>query len=157
MAGDFGYRGDRSARGAFAHVVSPLAGFLLLIAALLDILQGASAVADDELYTQAKQYLYELDLTAWGWIHIAIGVLGVVVAVGILRRAAWGLVSGLAVAIISILTNFAFLPIYPAWSAFVIAFDVVVIWALCVQLDLPARPDHRPDPNAELKDHQGDP
>jgi hypothetical protein len=156
VAGEFGYGSDRSTPAAFAHVVSPFAGFLLMVASLLDILQGISAVADDELYTQAKQYLYELDLTAWGWIHIVIGVVGIVVSVGILRRTPWGLVSGLVVATIGILTNFAFLPVYPAWSAFVIAFNLVVIWALCVQLDLPPRQDLRPDPIAALKDYQDD-
>jgi hypothetical protein len=156
VAGEFGFGADRSAKGAFSHVVSPFAAFLLMIASLLDILQGAAAVANDELYTQAKQYLYKLDLTAWGWIHIVIGVLGVVVAVGILRRSAWGLVAGLAVAIIGILTNFAFLPVYPVWSAFVISFNVVVVWALWVQLDLPPRPDLRPDPIAELKNYNTD-
>jgi hypothetical protein len=154
VAGDFGYGADRSGRSAFAHVVSPFAAFLLMIASLLDILPGASAVAHDELYTQAKQYLYELDLTAWGWIHIVVGVLGVVVSVGILRRSAWGLVAGLTVAAIGILTNFAFLPAYPVWSAFVIGFNAIVVWALWVQLDLPSRPDVRPNPVAELKGYQ---
>ncbi|GAA4731437.1 hypothetical protein GCM10023350_13510 [Nocardioides endophyticus] len=156
MAGDFGYGANRSGRVAFAHVVSPFAAFLLMIASLLDILQGASAVADDELYTQAKQYLYELDLTAWGWTHIVIGVLGAVVSVGILRRSGWGLVGGLAVAIVGILTNFAFLPVYPVWSGFVIAFNLVVVWALWVQLDPQPRPDLRPHPIAELKSYQDD-
>jgi hypothetical protein len=156
VGGELGFAADRSAKGAFAHVVSPFAGFLLMIASLLDILQGASAVADDELYTQAKQYLYELDLTAWGWIHIVTGVLGVVVSVGILRRSGWGLVAGLAVAIVGILTNFAFLPAYPVWSAFVIGFNTIVVWALWVQLDLPSRPDVRPDPIAALKEYRDD-
>jgi hypothetical protein len=151
VTGEFGSAADKSARGAYAYVVSPFAAYLLIIASLLDLLQGASAVADDELYTQAKQYLYELDLTVWGWIHIVIGVLGIAVAVGILRRSAWGLVGGLTVASVGILTNFAFLPVYPWWSAFIIVFDVVVVWAFCVQLDLPPRPDRRPDPIAALK------
>lgn len=142
MAGDFGFDADASARSSFAHVVSPFAGFMLMIASLFDILQGASAVANDEIFSDAEQYLYELDLTAWGWIHIVIGVLGIAVSVGILRRSSWGLVSGLAVAAVGILTSFAFLPAFPAWSAFVIGFNAIVIWALYVQLDLRARPDH---------------
>ncbi len=134
MAGEFGYGADRSGPGAFEYVVSPFAGFLLLIVSLLDILQGLSAVADDELYRQSEQYLYELDLTAWGWVHIVLGVLGVLVAVGILMRASWALFTGIIVASLSVLTNFMFLPVYPVWSAFIIGFNVLVIWALSNQL-----------------------
>ena len=120
----------------FADVTAAFAGFLLVIASVLDILQGASAVAHDELYTSGKEYLYEIDLTAWGWVHIGVGVLGVVVAVGILRRTTWGRLAGLAVATVAILTNFAFLPAYPVWAAFIIGFNTLVAWALWVQLDL---------------------
>ena len=135
-------------------LVLPFAGVLLLIASLLDLLQGASAVAEDELYTQAKEYLYEMDLTAWGWIHIVIGALGVVVAVAILARATWGLVAGLAVAVVGIVTNFAFLPVYPVWSAFIIGFNALVVWSLYAELDLRPRPDLRPDPVAALRSYQ---
>jgi hypothetical protein len=134
VAGDFGYGSDRSARGAFAHVVSPFAGFLLLIVSLLDVLQGLSAVANDDLYAQGGDYLYEFDLTTWGWVHLVLGVLGVLVAVGILLRAGWALFTGIVVASLSVLTNFMFLPIYPAWSAFIIGFNVLVIWALSNEL-----------------------
>lgn len=127
-----------------------------MIASILDVLQGASAVAEDELYTQAKQYLYEMDLTVWGWIHIAIGVLGIVVAVGILARGTWALSAGLGVAVAGIMTNFAFLPVYPVWSAFLIGLDVVVVWALYVELGVRPRPDLRPDPVAALRDYQDD-
>jgi hypothetical protein len=135
-------------------LVPPLAGVLLLIASLLDLLQGASAVAEDELYTQAKEYLYEMDLTAWGWIHIVIGVLGAVVAVAILARRTWGLVAGLAVAVVGIVTNVAFLPVYPAWSAFIIGFNVLVLLAMYAELDVRPRPDLRPDPMAALRDYR---
>lgn len=137
-------------------LVLPFAGVLLLIASLLDLLQGASAVAEDELYTQAKEYLYEMDLTAWGWIHIVIGALGVVVAVAILARATWGLVAGLAVAVVGIVTNFAFLPVYPVWSAFIIGFNALVVWSLYAELDLRPRPDLRPHPVAGLRGYEAD-
>jgi hypothetical protein len=125
---------DDSTRGLAADLTATFAGVLLLIASCFDIIQGVSAVADDDLFAQGSEYLYKFNVTAWGWIHIVIGVLGVAVAIGVLRRASWGQVTGLMVAGLSILTNFAFLPVYPLWAAFVIGFDALVIWALCVQL-----------------------
>jgi hypothetical protein len=125
---------DYSTRGLAADVTATFAGVLLMIASFFDILQGASAVANDDLYAQGSEYLYKFDMTAWGWIHVVIGVLGVAVSIGILRRAGWGQVTGIIVAGLSMLTNFAFLPVYPVWGAFIIGFNALVIWALCVQM-----------------------
>jgi hypothetical protein len=125
---------DDSTRGFVADLTATFGGVLLLIASGFDILQGASAVANDDLYAQGSEYLYKLDMTAWGWVHIILGVLGVLVAVGILMRASWGQITGIMVASLMILTNFMFLPIYPVWGAFIIGFNALVIWALCSQL-----------------------
>jgi hypothetical protein len=38
------------------------------------------------------------------------------------------------IASLSILTNFVFLPVYPLWGAFIIAFNAAVIWSLSYQL-----------------------
>jgi hypothetical protein len=125
---------DDSTKGFFADLTATFGGVLLLIASGFDLLQGASAVANDDLYAQGSEYLYKFDMTAWGWVHIILGVLGVLVAVGILMRAGWGQITGIMIASLSILTNFMFLPIYPVWSAFIIGFNAIVIWALCSQL-----------------------
>jgi hypothetical protein len=39
-------------------------------------------------------------------------------------------VVGITLALVSALTNFAFIPYYPFWALTVIALDVFVIWAL---------------------------
>jgi hypothetical protein len=125
---------DDSTRGFVADMTATFGGVLLLIASAFDILQGGSAVANDDLYSQGSDYLYKFDMTAWGWVHIILGVLGAAVAVGILLRASWGQITGIMVAGLSVLTNFMFLPIYPVWSAFIIGFNAIVIWALCSQM-----------------------
>jgi hypothetical protein len=125
---------DTSAKGGLADVTSAFAGVLLLLASLFDLLQGMSAVHDDELYAAGSDYLFRIDVTAWGWVHIVIGLLGVGVSIGILMRKAWGMVTGMIVASLSILTNFTFLPVYPVWASFIIAFNLAVIWSLSYQL-----------------------
>jgi hypothetical protein len=125
---------DYSARGTFADLGAAFAGVLLIIASGMDVLQGLSAIANDDLYAAGSEYLYQFDMTVWGSVHLALGVIGLVVGVGILMRASWGQVVGMIVAGLSILTNFAFLPSYPLWSIVIIAFNGFVIWALSVQL-----------------------
>lgn len=122
------------AAGFLTDFISIFAGVLLLISAAFGLLQGASAIANDDLYSAGSDYLYKLDMTAWGWTHVVIGVLCLLVAIGILRGASWGQVSGMVIAGLSAIANFAFLPHYPLWAITIIALDVLIIWALSVQL-----------------------
>jgi|1185.fasta_scaffold04584_2 hypothetical protein len=124
---------DFSAKGSLADLMATFAGVLLVLASLFDIVQGLSAVHDDALYAAGSDYLFRINVTAWGWIHIVTGVVGIPVAIGILMRKGWGQVAGMVVASLSILANFTFLPVYPVWASFIIAFNLAVIWALSVQ------------------------
>lgn len=125
---------EAATKDSVADVTGVLAGCLLLVSAVGNFMQGLSAMAGDDLYVSTEEYLFKLDTTAWGWVHLVIGVLAGAVAIGILLQAAWGQVTGLIVAGLMILTNFAFLPHYPFWSLTIIAFSVLVMWALCTQL-----------------------
>ena len=44
----------------------------------------------------------------------------------------FGRMVGIAIAVLSMLANFLFIPYYPVWSLLIIALNVYVIWALCV-------------------------
>jgi hypothetical protein len=125
---------DYSTKGAWADVVGTFAGVLLLMGACMQLLQGLSAIGNDDLYSEGSDYLYQFDIQVWGAIHVVIAVLSAVVAVGVLTRKSWGQVCGAIVAGLSMLINFAFLPHYPLWSMVVIALEALVIWALLTQL-----------------------
>lgn len=125
---------DYSGKGFVADFAATFAGVLLLITATMDILQGASAIANDDLYSQGSDYLYKFDMDVWGWIHVVIGAVSIAIAIGILRRVGWGQVGGMIIAGLGILTNFASLPHYPLWSLIVIAFYALVIWSLSAQM-----------------------
>ena len=79
-------------------------------------------------------YTFQFDATSWGWIHLIIGVIAVAVGLGILYGQTWAIVGGLAVAGVSALGQFMFMPYYPFWSMLLIFIDVVVIWALATTL-----------------------
>ena len=127
----------RSTKRTRADMAAQFAAVLLVVVASFEVLQGISAIADDELLVAGSDYAYNLDSTARGWVHVTIGVLLLAVAVGILARRSWAQVTGMIVAGSSMLANFAFLPIYPFWSLTVIAFNVVIVWALCTLLGPP--------------------
>ncbi|GEM35174.1 hypothetical protein NN3_61810 [Nocardia neocaledoniensis NBRC 108232] len=117
-------------RQAVAEGISVTAACMLLILAAVSILQGISALLEDEIYVAGIDYVYEFDTTTWGWIHVVLGALALIVGVGLVLGATWGRYSALGVAGLVIVANFLSLPYYPAWSFIVIALSLVIIWAI---------------------------
>ncbi|GAB2668484.1 DUF7144 family membrane protein [Nocardia goodfellowii] len=117
-------------RQAIAMGTSIGAAILLFTVGLLNLLQGISAVAEDNVFVVGPEYAYKFDLTTWGWIHVVVGILLLVCSFGLATGTTWGKVAAITLAAVSIVTNFLALPYYPAWSILIIALDVVVIWAV---------------------------
>lgn len=110
--------------------VSIVAAALLFVAGLVAVFQGISAIAKDDLFVAGPNYTYQFDLTTWGWIHLIIGILAVVIAGGLAVGADWARISAIIVASISIIAQFLWLPYYPLWAILIIALDILVIWAV---------------------------
>ena len=125
---------DYSTRGFLADVTASFAGVMLIVTACFDMLQGLAAIGNPDFFAAGTEYLYRLNVSAWGWIHLIIGVLTAAVGVAILRGVTWGQILGILLAAIGALTNFAFLPVYPWWAITIIGLNVLVIWALTTQL-----------------------
>ncbi|HME48836.1 DUF7144 family membrane protein [Mycobacterium sp.] len=106
------------------------AGALLLTAALLTLVQGISAIVNDELLVIGPNYVYKFNTTTWGCIHIVIAILLGAVAIGLIMGTTWARVAAIVLASLSIVVNFLWLPYYPVWSIVVIALDIIVIWAV---------------------------
>ena len=117
-----------------AYGVTVFAGVMLATLAAFEILQGLSAVLKDDVFVTGVEYTYKVDLTAWGWIHMLIGAIGVAVGVGILMGQVWAFSAGIGFAVLSALAQFAFMPYYPFWAMLIIAMDILVIWALAKQI-----------------------
>ncbi|MFD7643102.1 hypothetical protein ACFV4P_20885 [Kitasatospora sp. NPDC059795] len=117
------------ATNATVSGASMFAGIGLSVSGTLSILLGAAGIAQDSLFSSAG-YAYQFNLTAWGWIHLVIGVWLSAAGIGVLAGQAWGRWAGLTAAAISLITQFMFIPYYPVWSIPVMTLDLLVIWAL---------------------------
>ncbi|MFI2433166.1 hypothetical protein [Streptomyces sp. NPDC018693] len=106
------------------------AGVLMLCNGVLAVFQGIAAIAEDDVYGRVGSYVYELNLTGWGWIHVILGAVVAATGAGLLRDAAWARFTGILLAALSLVAQFLFLPYLPLWSLVVMAIDVFVIWAL---------------------------
>ena len=108
---------------AFAGVVLVLIGFFQAVAGLV-------AIVDDEFYVVGQEYLFQFDVTTWGWIHLIIGIVVLLSGFGVFTGNAAARTVGVIVAALSALAAFAWLPWYPIWGIVIIALDVAVVWAL---------------------------
>jgi hypothetical protein len=108
------------------------AAVLMIMSGVFQALEGLAAIFENEFYVAARNYLYEVDVSAWGWIHLILGVVIALAGFGVLSGATWARVVGITLAVLSAIANFLFIPYYPFWSLLIIALDVFVIWALAV-------------------------
>ncbi|MFF9909012.1 hypothetical protein [Streptomyces sp. NPDC013457] len=106
----------------FAGVTLPLSG-------TLSILMGAASIGQGSIF-RAPGYAYRFDVTAWGWLHVVIGVALIAAGLGVLLGQSWAKGAGVAVGAVSLVTQFMFIPYYPGWSITVMVLDLVAIWAL---------------------------
>jgi hypothetical protein len=116
-------------RTGLAAGLAGFAGVLLLVVGAFQALQGLSAIVRDGLLVLTRDYIYRFDISAWGWIHLVIGLALAAVGAAILTGKVWGRVVGIGLAAVSAITQFLWLPYFPVWATLVIALDVGVIWA----------------------------
>jgi hypothetical protein len=109
------------------------AGLIMLSSGVFNLLSGIYAVgARDIGVIEVGAQILLLDVNSWGWIHIAVGALLILVAICLLAGQAWARIGAVIVVGLNMVTQFVYLPLTPWWSIVVIALDMVVLWALVV-------------------------
>ena len=107
------------------------AGVAALIAGGYNALSGIAALADDDtLAAQAKEVLFGIDLTAWGWFWLLLGIVQLVTGVLILQRNNWGFWLGVTIAGTSAMLTVLIIFVFPLWAVAVLAIDFLVLYGL---------------------------
>jgi hypothetical protein len=106
------------------------AAIMMIMIGIFQAIAGLVAIFENEFYVTTRNYLFQFDATTWGWIHLIAGVIIAFAGWGLLSGRTWARVVGIALAVLSAIANFAFIPYYPFWALIIIALDVLVIWAL---------------------------
>jgi hypothetical protein len=103
---------------------------MFVLIGVFEVIAGLVAIFDDDFYVLTQNYTFDLDTTAWGWIHLILGILLILVGYFLFAGATWAGVAAIVLAVLAAVENFFFIPYYPFWSILVIALCVWVIWAL---------------------------
>ena len=105
---------------------------MMILLGAFQALAGLVALFDDGYYLVGPSGLVvDVDYTAWGWVHLIIGLVALAAGCGLLAGGAmWARISGITVAVISAIVNFAFIAAFPFWALTMITFDVLIIYAI---------------------------
>ncbi|MFI0448926.1 hypothetical protein [Actinomadura sp. 6N118] len=121
---------DRAPVSAWAVGLALFAAVMMIMAGVFGAIAGFVAILENDLYLIRGDYAFKWDVTTWGWIHLVLGLVVVAAGVAVFTGQAWARAVGMALAVLSAIANFMFLPYYPVWSMVIIALDVAVIWGL---------------------------
>ena len=106
------------------------ASLMLIVIGAFHAMSGLVGIIENEFFVATPNYIFEFDVTTWGWIHLILGIVVVIAGFSLFSGAVWARTIGVFLAVLSAIANFAFIPYYPVWSIVIIALDVAVIWAL---------------------------
>ena len=121
------------ARGLAGMVA--FAGIMLALIGFFDILQGLTALFNDEYFAVRGGELLVFDFTTWGVITLIWGALLVAAGFGLLSGRGGARVFAIVVVFVNMIVQIAFLAAYPIWSTIIIALDVFVLYALTARWD----------------------
>ena len=108
------------------------AAVLMVVAGGIWAIQGLIAVFNDNLVTFGTEGAILLDVTGWGWIHIILGALLVLAGILVLRGNMFGRIIAVILAMLSIIVNFVWMPVYPVWAIVIITLDVFILYAVII-------------------------
>ncbi len=108
------------------------AAYMLIAIGFFQTILGFSALLNDEWLVNVGGTLLVLDYTAWGWIHLTLGILSMVVGTGLFSGRNWARITAIILVMFNFFAQFAFLSVYPVWSIIIMVVDVLVLYALTV-------------------------
>ncbi|MGH3023772.1 MAG: DUF7144 family membrane protein [Gaiellaceae bacterium] len=122
---DTGGMGARARSGWAAF-----AGLVLMLAGSFNVIFGLTAIFEDETLTAVGGRVIVWDLTAWGWIHLVLGLAQLLAAVGLFAGRGWARWAAIAFAMVNAIAQVGFITVYPLWTLLVITLDLIVIYQL---------------------------
>ena len=103
------------------------AGMMLVFVGIWDLIEATFALLRTSYFTGTAIFG---DLFFWALVWLAVGLAQLVAGYGIISGRTWARVLGIVLVVLSAIVNMLTIPLYPWWSMFVVAFDVVILYAL---------------------------
>src|SRR4051794_41644516 len=118
MATTTATRGESS---GWAEGLTAFAGLMMILIGGFQFFEGLAAVIKDQFYVVGPNYIYDLDVSAYGWIHMIWGVVVCATGFAVMAGRTWGRVVGIGVIIINATGQVFYIPYYPILAGLPIA------------------------------------
>lgn len=112
-----------------------LAGTVAILASMLNMLYGLTLLLKDEWIVLTTEGLLRFDTTTVGVVFLIFAAILLAVAVGIFNGSLWARIVGIVGAALGIVSQMAFLSVYPGWSWLIIGVNALIIYGLAVHGD----------------------
>jgi hypothetical protein len=104
----------------------------MIILGTLDAFWGLAAILNNEIVVVGGRGAIIFDITAWGWIHLILGVVVALTGFGLLSGNAAARVAGIFFVAVNAVAQIVWFPAAPLWAFLMIIIDVVIIYQLTV-------------------------
>jgi hypothetical protein len=114
------------------------AGVILVMVGFLNFFYGLAGILNDDVVTVGGRGVIVWSFTAWGWIHLILGVIMTLTAFGLFVASSWARWTAVFFATLNAIAQIGLITAFPLWSILVIALDVLVIYHLTTSWAEPA-------------------
>ena len=106
------------------------AATILFVVGAINIIYGLIYLFNSEHVVLTPNNAWFIDLTAWGWWLLLVGVVQVLTGYGVMRAMTWARVVGVIIAAISLLSMLPILGVNSVYGLLIVTVDIIVIYAL---------------------------
>ena len=106
------------------------AGIMLIIAGSFSILAGLGGIINSTAFVVTKDNVFKLSTKSWGWWHLIVGTIVFLSGFGVFTGNVLARTVGVIAAVVSMISAFVYMSVYPVWGITIVAIDFAVIWAL---------------------------
>ena len=108
------------------------AAIMLVIIGAIDFFEGLIAVIRGSYYQYTPQGIVVFSTKEWGWIHIIVGILLILIGLALAAKSGWARWAAVVVILVNLLAQLGWLgsSAYPLWSLTVITLQIIVLFAL---------------------------
>jgi hypothetical protein len=108
------------------------AGVMMIILGSLDALWGLAGILNNEIVVVGGRGAIIFDITAWGWIHLILGIVVALTGFGLLSGNPAARVAGVFFVALNAIAQIVWFPAAPLWAFLMIIIDIVIIYQLTV-------------------------
>lgn len=109
------------------------AAIMLFVVGVFDLCYGLAAVLNDDVVTVGGAGVIVWDFTVWGWVHMVVGAIMMLVSWGLFSRQGWARWTAVFISTVAALLQIGVITAFPLWSLLMITLELIVIYHLTVR------------------------